>query len=48
MSLYGWLKKKGDNGFGHNATAEEVTEGLNLSGKRILITGCNSGLGLET
>ncbi|OGQ80559.1 MAG: hypothetical protein A2289_04920 [Deltaproteobacteria bacterium RIFOXYA12_FULL_58_15] len=48
MSLYGLLKSKGDNGFGHNSTAEEVTEGLGLEGKRILITGCNSGLGLET
>jgi WW domain-containing oxidoreductase len=48
MSLYGWFKKKGDNGFGHNSTAEEVTEGQDLAGKRILITGCNSGLGLET
>ena len=33
---------------GFESTAEEVTEGLDLSGKTYLITGCNSGLGLET
>lgn len=48
MSLYGWFKNQGKNGFGYNSTAEDVTDGLNLEGKRILITGCNSGLGLET
>jgi NAD(P)-dependent dehydrogenase (short-subunit alcohol dehydrogenase family) len=31
-----------------NSTAEEVTAGLNLSGKTAVITGCNSGIGLET
>ncbi|MGI9290947.1 MAG: SDR family NAD(P)-dependent oxidoreductase [Gammaproteobacteria bacterium] len=30
------------------ATAEEVTEGLDLTGKRVLVTGVTSGLGLET
>jgi NAD(P)-dependent dehydrogenase (short-subunit alcohol dehydrogenase family) len=30
------------------STAAEVTRGLDLSGKTILITGCNSGLGLES
>lgn len=30
------------------STAEEVTAGLNLSGKIAVITGCNSGIGLET
>lgn len=34
--------------FGASTTAEEVTEGLDLSGLTIAITGCNSGLGLET
>ena len=36
------------SGFGSNSTAEEVTEGLDLSGLTFAITGCNSGLGLET
>src|SRR5687768_16864605 len=30
------------------STAEEVTAGLNLSGKTAVVTGCNSGIGLET
>jgi WW domain-containing oxidoreductase len=34
--------------FGRRSTAEEVTAGLDLSGKNILITGCNSGLGFES
>lgn len=48
MSLYGLLKPKGPSGFGYGSTAEDVTEGLSLDGKTILVTGCNSGLGLET
>ena len=34
--------------FDIHSTAEEVTAGLDLSGKTVLITGCNSGIGLET
>ena len=34
--------------FNSNSTAEEVTEGLDLSGLTIAITGANSGLGYET
>lgn len=34
--------------FDDDSTAEEVTRDLDLSGKTILITGCNSGLGFET
>jgi NAD(P)-dependent dehydrogenase (short-subunit alcohol dehydrogenase family) len=48
MSLVSLLKGKGSNGFGFGSTAEEVTEGVDLSGKRYLLTGCSSGLGLET
>jgi NAD(P)-dependent dehydrogenase (short-subunit alcohol dehydrogenase family) len=36
------------SGFGSRSTAEEVTAGLNLSGKTALVTGCNSGIGRET
>ena len=38
----------GASAFGATSTAEEVTAGLNLSGKTAVVTGCNSGLGLET
>ncbi len=34
--------------FGATSTAEEVTANLDLSGKTALVTGCNSGIGLET
>jgi WW domain-containing oxidoreductase len=42
------LKPNGINGFGYGSTAEMVTDGLSLTGKTILVTGCNSGLGQET
>ena len=34
--------------FGENSTAEEVTEGIDLSGKLAVVTGCTSGIGFET
>ena len=34
--------------FDATSTAEEVTLGLDLTGKTVIVTGCNSGLGLET
>ncbi len=34
--------------FGRRSTADEVTTGVDLSGKTILLTGCTSGIGLET
>ena len=34
--------------FDKSSTAEDVTEGLDLRGQTWLVTGCNSGLGLET
>ena len=33
---------------GFETTAEEATNGLDLSSKTFVVTGCNSGLGLET
>ncbi|MCA9653509.1 MAG: SDR family NAD(P)-dependent oxidoreductase [Myxococcales bacterium] len=49
MSLYGWIKgRRGPSGFGYASTAEEVTEGIDLHGKTILVTGVNSGLGHES
>jgi NAD(P)-dependent dehydrogenase (short-subunit alcohol dehydrogenase family) len=34
--------------YGAESTAEEVTQGMDLSGKTALVTGCNSGIGYET
>jgi NAD(P)-dependent dehydrogenase (short-subunit alcohol dehydrogenase family) len=47
VSLLSRISRKGPNGFGYGSTAEDVTAGLSLAGKTCLITGCNSGLGLE-
>lgn len=47
MSLLSLFKGTGPSGFGYGSSAEEITDGLSLAGKTILITGCNSGLGLE-
>lgn len=48
MSLYALFKGKGPSGFGYGTTAEDVTEGMDLEGTSVLITGCNSGIGAET
>jgi NAD(P)-dependent dehydrogenase (short-subunit alcohol dehydrogenase family) len=49
MSLVSIVRgRHGASGFGYASTAEEVTEGLDLRGKHVLVTGMNSGLGLET
>ncbi len=47
MSLYSSLAPNGPSGFGYGTTAEQVTDGLSLTGKTLLVTGCNSGLGGE-
>lgn len=41
-------KKPEKSRFNRRSTAEQVTEGTDLSGKTILITGANSGLGFES
>jgi WW domain-containing oxidoreductase len=48
MSIAAVLKGKGPNGFGYGTTALEVVAGCDLSGRTVLVTGCSSGLGLET
>jgi NAD(P)-dependent dehydrogenase (short-subunit alcohol dehydrogenase family) len=37
-----------NNAFGATSTTDEVLEGMNLSGKRVLVTGVSAGLGVET
>jgi len=48
MSLFAIFRPVGPTGFGYGSTAEQVTEGLSLAGKTILVTGCNSGIGQES
>jgi WW domain-containing oxidoreductase len=48
MSLVSLMSRTGPTGFGYASTAEQVTAGLDLAGKTVLITGCNSGIGRET
>jgi NAD(P)-dependent dehydrogenase (short-subunit alcohol dehydrogenase family) len=48
MSLIARIKGVGPSGFGFGSTADDVTEGLDLRGRTMLVTGCNSGIGLET
>lgn len=49
MSLLSLIKgRRGASGFGYASTAEEVTAGLDLAGRTILITGVGSGLGQES
>ena len=45
---YGQTAEAPVSPFGPTSTAEEVTAGLDLSGMTALVTGCNSGIGLET
>lgn len=45
MSLASLILQKGSNGFGFGTTADEVTSGLDLTGKNLLVTGATSGLG---
>lgn len=34
--------------FGHDSTTDEVLDGVDLTGKRVLVTGVSAGLGVET
>ncbi len=48
-SLYAMIRgRRGASGFGYASTAEEVTDGVDLRGKTVLVTGVTSGLGLES
>lgn len=48
MAAQGQTRDAPKSSFGARSTAEEVTAGLDLSGKTALVTGCNSGIGHET
>ncbi len=49
MSLVSMIRgARGKSGFGYASTAEDVTRGLDLAGKTVLLTGINSGLGFES
>jgi NAD(P)-dependent dehydrogenase (short-subunit alcohol dehydrogenase family) len=48
MSMLAVFKRNGANGFGYRTTADQVTAGRDLHGQTMLVTGCNSGLGLQT
>jgi NAD(P)-dependent dehydrogenase (short-subunit alcohol dehydrogenase family) len=40
--------KQTDHHFGRKSTAEEVSEGIDLSGRHAIVTGATAGIGLET
>src|SRR5262249_45763458 len=48
MSILAMLKGKNSSGFSYGSTADDVTAGIDLHGRTMLVTGCNSGLGRET
>jgi NAD(P)-dependent dehydrogenase (short-subunit alcohol dehydrogenase family) len=48
MSLMEMITGKGPSGFGYKSTAEDVTRGVDLANRVIVVTGCNSGIGNET
>ncbi|KAL3743028.1 hypothetical protein ACJRO7_018351 [Eucalyptus globulus] len=45
MWIIGW---KGPSGYSARSTAEEVTEGIDGTGLTAIVTGANSGIGMET
>ena len=48
MSLVSLFLGTGPSGYGYGSTAEQVTADLDLRGRVVLLTGCNSGIGLES
>jgi NAD(P)-dependent dehydrogenase (short-subunit alcohol dehydrogenase family) len=48
MSLLSRVLPRGNSGFGYGSTASDVARNLDLRGRTLLVTGGNSGIGLET
>ena len=48
MSLLAYFKGVGPSGFGFGSSADDVTQAVDLRGRTMVVTGCNSGIGLET
>src|SRR5580698_10185308 len=44
----GTRRKRMANVFGATSTTDDVLSGINLQGKRILVTGVSAGIGVET
>ena len=42
------FRKPGPSGFGWSSTADQVCSGLDLTGQTYVVTGANSGIGVET
>src|SRR5580765_1902153 len=48
FAVKGENMKETSNAFGATSTTEDVLSGVNLHGKRILVTGVSAGIGVET